>query len=150
MIFYLWYFFQSEIYILYGKWNNWRISNSAEKDRKTGVSKPGCGICNMSWKRPETIHSERQIHLLCQSLVQLGWSSALDLRKGCQIVFKPHLCFTSKFKIASIIPLQVFFVSIWMPHNLATNLIRFLGKRWFNYFWNPIKSSPLEIQPLLD
>ena len=52
-----------------------------------------------------------------------------------QIVIKPPLGFTVKFKIATIIPLQVFFLLI--PHYLATNFI--VGTRLFNYFWNPIK-----------
>ena len=62
----------------------------SRKDCKTGVSKPGCGICNMSWKRPETLRLERQIHLLCWSLVQLGWSSALDLRLDVRL-YSSHL-----------------------------------------------------------
>ena len=52
-----------------------------------------------------------------------------------QIVIKPPLGFTVKFKTATIIPLQVFFLLI--PHYLATNFI--VGTRLFNYFWNPIK-----------
>ena len=54
---------------------------------------------------------------------------------GPQIVFKPPLGFTITFKIASMIPPQVFF--LLMPHYLATNFI--VGTRLFNYFWNPIK-----------
>ena len=54
---------------------------------------------------------------------------------GPQIVLKPPLGFTIKFIIATIIPMQVFFLLI--PHYLATNFI--VGTRLFNYFRNLIK-----------